>query len=563
MKGASTLDKIQIENVRSLKDTGLVPLSPITLLVGTNSSGKSTFLRTFPLIKQSICKRTDGPLLWAGDVDDYVDFGSFSETITNDGVSNTIIFRFEFSFDYNLRSQYRYYIRGDRNRLSNSLSKDKRVVYSISVSHKGTQEYVSELDVILGNDQYIFRMNPKLNRFETVVNDISIKKVGNSKGKKDNDYSFTRNWRSSSLGSIFGFHLPSITPHISEICDKICQVKFPIIESKDQDEVEYYNRRYSMLLHDAMEIIGQSLCKGDNLDDTHNHFSQKKKEDDELSAVVVDVLDVISSLETENKIYYLNVFKLVYFYTCFPALDSYIDTYFRQVHYIAPLRATAERYYRLRNLAIDEVDYQGKNLSIFLNGLTKARRTSFQQWTEQYFGFRVETASDSGHLSVRIALQNSSKSVNLSDTGFGYSQILPIITQLWDLSSREAKTGSSSRLAGSNTERIPLVIAIEQPELHLHPALQAKLAKAFIASIHLAKENGYQLQIILETHSETIVNYFGRAISRNELSEKDISVLVFNKETESNQTRVQICNYDKDGYMSSNLWPIGFFAPED
>ena len=86
MRGACNLDTIQIKNVRSLKDTKEVKLSPLTLLVGENSSGKSTFLRLFPLIKQSTSKRTDGPLLWAGDVDDYVDFGRFAETVTNDNI---------------------------------------------------------------------------------------------------------------------------------------------------------------------------------------------------------------------------------------------------------------------------------------------------------------------------------------------------------------------------------------------------------------------------------------------------------------------------------------------
>ena len=74
MKGDSLVKEIQLKNFRSLKDTGIQTLSPITLLVGENSSGKSTFLRAFPLIKQSISQRTSGPILWAGDVDDYVDF---------------------------------------------------------------------------------------------------------------------------------------------------------------------------------------------------------------------------------------------------------------------------------------------------------------------------------------------------------------------------------------------------------------------------------------------------------------------------------------------------------
>ena len=96
MKGECLVKEIQMKNFRSLKDTGIQTLSPITILVGENSSGKSTFLRAFPLLKQSISKRTSGPILWAGDVDDYVDFGSFKETVTNDK-SKEISFGFKFN----------------------------------------------------------------------------------------------------------------------------------------------------------------------------------------------------------------------------------------------------------------------------------------------------------------------------------------------------------------------------------------------------------------------------------------------------------------------------------
>ena len=100
MNGDVQLKSIQIKNIRSLKDTGAVSLPRITVLVGQNSSGKSTFLRIFPLLKQSISKRTNGPILWAGDADDYVDFGSFTETITNDGSKEMeISFNFPFSYE--------------------------------------------------------------------------------------------------------------------------------------------------------------------------------------------------------------------------------------------------------------------------------------------------------------------------------------------------------------------------------------------------------------------------------------------------------------------------------
>ncbi len=78
------MDGIQIKNLRRLVDTGLVKLKPITLLVGANSSGKSTFLRVLPLFKQSVNAKIIGPILWYGRE---VDFGSYS-TALRKGASN-------------------------------------------------------------------------------------------------------------------------------------------------------------------------------------------------------------------------------------------------------------------------------------------------------------------------------------------------------------------------------------------------------------------------------------------------------------------------------------------
>lgn len=188
---------------------------------------------------------------------------------------------------------------------------------------------------------------------------------------------------------------------------------------------------------------------------------------------------------------------------------------------------------------------------MFLSGLTEGRLRKLQQWTQQYFGFHVIVAKNGGHLSVKIALTVGGDPINMSDTGFGYSQILPIITQLWDLSTK----------THPRDEKVPLVIAIEQPELHLHPALQARLAKALLSSIQLAKENGYHLQLIIETHSETIVNYFGLAIANGALQKQDVSVVLFDKDLQTKHTQVQSSSYDQDGYLQN--WPVGFFAPKE
>ena len=98
------MKSIGIKNLRSLRDTKQMEIKPINILVGSNSSGKSTFLRLFPLMKQSLRNKINGPILWAGDDDDYVDFGSFSEAVNNN--SKEKIIKFRFTFDMKLNTSY-------------------------------------------------------------------------------------------------------------------------------------------------------------------------------------------------------------------------------------------------------------------------------------------------------------------------------------------------------------------------------------------------------------------------------------------------------------------------
>ena len=554
MKGVGSLDKIQIKNIRSLKDTGQVALSPITLLVGENSSGKSTFLRLFPLIKQSISKRTDGPLLWAGDVDDYVDFGSFAETITNDGSTAMTLY---FSFPISKFGTYLTYreTRISRSfpglkKLTNNIPDQADVQYSITISQDNGHEYISQLEVRLYQSQFKFLLSPPSKKRrpggETIC--VDAKQIPyDSDMKKERLLHYGTEFVAS---DIFGYTLPAL----SSVVDKLMQEIFDGVPA-DIDEDEFVLRRYHDYPMSLMRLIGQYLCFGITWENIRMALTEKAQEESDMTEMLLLKFVLrLGELPEERLQEILSAFKLLFFYSFFSEIEEYLNTYFRQVHYIAPLRATAERYYRLRNLAIDEVDYQGKNLAMFLSGLSEARMRKFQSWTREYFGFSVIVDKKGGHLSVKIALTDGGNPVNMSDTGFGYSQILPIITQLWDLS-------TNPRPMRSRREKIPLVIAIEQPELHLHPALQAKLAKAFLSSIQLAKENGYFLQLIIETHSETIVNYFGMAIANGNLQKEDVSVVLFDKNLRTKHTQFKSSSYDQNGFLLD--WPIGFFAPKE
>lgn len=111
---------------------------------------------------------------------------------------------------------------------------------------------------------------------------------------------------------------------------------------------------------------------------------------------------------------------------------------------------------------------------------------------------------------------------------------------------------------------------MEQPELHLHPAYQAKLADAFVEFVNLDKKQKKQYPeefeknkniLILETHSETIINRIGQRIREGTLYANDVNVLIFEKKIQDPNTEVKQTMFNDKGQLID--WPVGFFEPED
>lgn len=81
------MDKLRLINYRCFDDTKDVELRPITLLLGANSSGKSSFIKFFPLLQQSVGTTVNGLFLWDGQ---YVDFKDFKNTVKDGNGEITI-----------------------------------------------------------------------------------------------------------------------------------------------------------------------------------------------------------------------------------------------------------------------------------------------------------------------------------------------------------------------------------------------------------------------------------------------------------------------------------------
>jgi predicted ATPase len=217
-------------------------------------------------------------------------------------------------------------------------------------------------------------------------------------------------------------------------------------------------------------------------------------------------------------------------------------------HYIAPVRATAERYYRLQDLAIDEIDFQGRNIAMYMKSFSEEEKSKFENWCAEKFDFIPSISISEGHVSIKINYVKANYIVNMTDVGFGYSQLLPIVLQLWTMLNNKKHKNSNETIT----------LLIEQPELHLHPALQAKLIKTFISIVQAYKELDSGIRFILETHSESMINTLGQLVYKNHISRDEVAIYIFDK-CYDNSTKIVKGYFNEDGFIEN--WPFGFFEP--
>jgi hypothetical protein len=137
--------------------------------------------------------------------------------------------------------------------------------------------------------------------------------------------------------------------------------------------------------------------------------------------------------------------------------------------------------------------------------------------------------------SVVLTNANLGTTLSTADVGFGVSQVLPILVEL--------------------SARRDTTILIEQPEIHLHPAMQSRLADIMIESID---EAGRGNQIIAETHSEHIMLRVQRRIREGTL-DPDLVSVVYVDQDESGSASAQQLRIDMNGEFIDH-WPHGFFA---
>ena len=75
------------------------------------------------------------------------------------------------------------------------------------------------------------------------------------------------------------------------------------------------------------------------------------------------------------------------------------------------------------------------------------------------------------------------------------------------------------------------------------------------------RESKVFYSMIVETHSQAMINRIGRRIRDKQFSQDDVSVLLFEKDDKTGKTAIKKIEYNQKGQLTN--WPYGFFEPNE
>ncbi|RWX51035.1 hypothetical protein VU01_12255, partial [Candidatus Electrothrix marina] len=146
----------------------------------------------------------------------------------------------------------------------------------------------------------------------------------------------------------------------------------------------------------------------------------------------------------------------------------------------------------------------------------------------------LEIAEDSNLYKVQIRKDAHSAPVLITDVGFGLSQFLPVLVLLYYVPENS-------------------IVLLEQPEIHLHPAVQSGLADVIINAVMTRK-----IQVIVESHSEHLLRRLQRRVAEEEIQHTDISL--YFSQSKSGTSTITPLELNLFGEISN--WPKDFFGDE-
>lgn len=440
--------KLKLANFKAFGNPVELDIKPITILCGTNSSGKSSVMQSMLMLKQTFdSKKPDHKLMLNGR---FVQLGSIEDIVYNHDKLNVVTLSFENKsmrtagkiepvmrildyvfnvYDYSELNNMQYY---------------STYEFNLSIGHK-RKKNSSISPIIVESIKFKIFMGPISNG--KVMIDVNIVLQKGSLYKiniylPQGDYLLTKRWK-----SVFN--------------------------------------KWTISFSETFSFV--------NLVPKMNPFPKSRKGDDKTG----------ESIRKVRAEYFLVS-------TLFDSMHEGVQDLFSSYRYIGPVREAPARRY-IYEEEVNEIGVKGENAAYLYQEEENKKIKNYYLFEQEQEKFALYPRSANlsaltrrvlesmgiknfGVTSVdnilRINLNSNSSEktkVNIADVGFGVSQIFPIVLE-------------GLRMNTNDT------LMLEQPEIHLHPNLQMQLAD-YLISLALSNKN-----IIVETHSDHFINRLVRRV---------------------------------------------------
>lgn len=423
------IKNFEVSNFKCHEGNNYFDLPGLTVVTGTNNSGKSSLLQSIYLLTQTKTKLY--PYLASNDE---LKLGGFSDVL-NKNLKNTSDLEFSFSYETTFLKKY-----------------DVEELY-VNLTYSNPSKF-SQIELST------FESNPILSRIE------------------------------------FEIKLPNLEPE---------NINLKIIDSNDQN-----------IMYQISGKNDNGYCKLNDIIPEPIIYSNIDQQDRHICSLGLDRIRSILKMIDSEYIKYIKAFRV----------DKYADDDTSKDNVGLSGEFTAEILHKYWDKTVDFIDMDGKSGEKFSR--------VFDFWIKKILGenFRIRSTSlDKDKFKIILKDLNSGNDYSLNQVGFGISQILPIMTML--LTSKKEE-----------------VILIENPEVHLHPQLQS----LFVDLCVFVLEN--DRKIIIETHSEHIINRIRYKIKENNLLLPKVNILFFEKNKYQNIICSEI-EITEGGRISH--WPKNFF----
>jgi hypothetical protein len=228
------------------------------------------------------------------------------------------------------------------------------------------------------------------------------------------------------------------------------------------------------------------------------------------------------------------------------------------IAYLGPLRNHPQRTYQWSGDTPEGVGQMGEytiaailaaqSEGRMLNRGPKRSKQAFAEFVATWLkelgvihSFTVKPVAE-GRKEFEVLVKTHPKApeVKITDVGFGVSQVLPALVQAFYCPPNST-------------------VWMEQPEIHLHPQVQAELADVFISAIR-SREDGKErnVQLIIESHSEHFLNRLQRRVAEGEITPDDVAIYFCKRAGSATELEPLKLNL----YGDIENWPENFFGDE-